>query len=115
MSRDAREVWAKRIERWKDSGLTAREFAAETGINANSLTHWRWKLTAEAKPRKPRSITPAPSAAEPHFVEVVTAAPVPASALEPIEVVLVSGLRLRVPIHFDETALRRLVVVLEAR
>ncbi len=32
-----REQWAKRVERWKDSGLTAKEFAAETGINAQSL------------------------------------------------------------------------------
>jgi transposase len=44
MERANREVWAKRVERWQDSGLTAKEFAAELDVSANSLTFWRWKL-----------------------------------------------------------------------
>ena len=28
-----REQWARRIERWKESGLPAEELAAELGIN----------------------------------------------------------------------------------
>ncbi len=39
-----REAWAKRVERWKDSGLSAKEYAAETGLNAHSLSWWRWRL-----------------------------------------------------------------------
>jgi DNA-binding CsgD family transcriptional regulator len=38
--RTARAEWAKRVERWKDSGLTAKEFAAELGINPRSLVFW---------------------------------------------------------------------------
>lgn len=34
----------KRVERLADSGLTAREFAAEIGVNANTLAGWRWRL-----------------------------------------------------------------------
>ncbi len=37
MGRESRETWAKRVERWKDSGLTAREYAAELGIKSHSL------------------------------------------------------------------------------
>ena len=44
MGRDGREVWAKRVERWRESGLTAQEFATETGVNKNTLVHWSWKL-----------------------------------------------------------------------
>ena len=32
-----RDEWRRRVERWKDSGLTAKEFAAETGINAGNI------------------------------------------------------------------------------
>ncbi len=35
--RETRDEWQKRVERWKDSGLTAEVFAAETGINAGTL------------------------------------------------------------------------------
>ena len=37
MERTTQETWAKRIERWKESGLTAGEFATEVGINIRSL------------------------------------------------------------------------------
>jgi hypothetical protein len=33
MERASRETWAKRVERWKDRGLTAKEYAAEVGIS----------------------------------------------------------------------------------
>lgn len=37
-ARVEREEWAKRVERWRDSGLKAAEFAAELGINPRTLT-----------------------------------------------------------------------------
>jgi transposase-like protein len=46
MARDTREVWAKRVERLADSGLSAKEFAAEIGVNANTLAGWKWRLRA---------------------------------------------------------------------
>jgi hypothetical protein len=39
MAREKREVWAKRVQRWADSRLTAKEFASETGVNENTLAH----------------------------------------------------------------------------
>lgn len=47
MSRATRETSAKRVERWQDSGLTAAEFAREAGLNARSLSWWRWQLTTK--------------------------------------------------------------------
>lgn len=44
MTRENREVWAKRVERLADSGLTAKEFAAEIGVNVNTLAGWRWRI-----------------------------------------------------------------------
>lgn len=40
----SREAWAKRVERWKASGLTAAEFASRHGIAATSLKWWKWRL-----------------------------------------------------------------------
>lgn len=110
MPRDTREVWAKRVERWVDSGLTAKEYAAETGLNANTLAHWRWKLGGTVKEaRRP---------ARPTFLEIVRppdAVPTEARPLERLELVLRSGLRVLVPPRFDADALRRLVDALEVR
>lgn len=49
MSRSNRAEWAKRVERWQDSGLRAKEYAAETGLNASTLSYWKWRLGTEAK------------------------------------------------------------------
>jgi hypothetical protein len=89
--------------------------------------HWKWRLGAEAR-RRQRA---ARLIVEPvRFVEVTPpAAPEPASAPpaeppappvappitdEPLEVVLRDGLRIRVPVQFDASALRRVVAALEA-
>jgi len=44
MSKTTRAEWAKRVERWLDSGLTAREFASELNVSPNVLARWRRKL-----------------------------------------------------------------------
>lgn len=136
MGRDSRAVWAKRVERWQDSGLTSTEYAAEVGINPRTLAYWKWRLGAdEARARSRRRTSPAVGPAD--FVEVVptaavaamaapptaaaTSAPEPIAAapaapsadIEPLEVVLHDGLRIRVPLRFDADSLRRVVTALE--
>lgn len=49
-----REKWAKRVEQWKDRGLSAKEFVAETGINARSVVWWRWEFSNGDGAPKPR-------------------------------------------------------------
>jgi hypothetical protein len=34
MARERRDVWEKRVERWRESGLTAQEYAAEIGVES---------------------------------------------------------------------------------
>jgi transposase-like protein len=108
----------KRVERWRDSGLTLKEYAAEIGVNANTLAGWRWRLRSDEVP----AARGAPTA--PSFVEIIAppdaghavaaTAPAPRAA-EPFELILSSGRRVRVPVEFDGRALRRLVDALEAR
>lgn len=40
----ARAVWAKRVERWQDCGLSSAEFAAEIGVSAHALRWWKYTL-----------------------------------------------------------------------
>jgi transposase-like protein len=104
MTREGREVWAKRVERWRDSGLTLKEFAAEIGVNANTLAGWRWRLSSRD------GVSPVASG-----LRAPTVTPAVAPEVEPLEIVLRSGHCVRVPARFDEAALRRVVAALEAR
>jgi DNA-binding transcriptional regulator YiaG len=54
-TRTSREEWRKRVERWRDSGLTAEQFAAEMGLNAGTLQFWKYKLK---KPESRRTASP---------------------------------------------------------
>lgn len=100
--RRTREDWGELIERWGRSGLTARAFAAEAGVNAHTLTYWKWRL---------RKDTRSPTLSG--FVEVVASSS--ERAAEPLEVVLEGGQRIRVPAGFDAEALRRVLDILERR
>jgi hypothetical protein len=103
------EEWQNRIERWRESGLTAEKFSAELGINAGTLKFWRYKLKkakreasdAVTRPKKRRSL------AATSFVEVRTA------SHSLFEVELGNGRRLRVPNGFDVDTLERLLGLLE--
>ena len=64
------EEWRRRVERWKDSGLTAKEFAAETGINAGTLQFWQYKLKRGAHPAPRSRRTPTSDAILSSLVEV---------------------------------------------
>jgi hypothetical protein len=103
MARETRAEWAKRIEQWGRSGLTGAEFAFEVGVKESTLRHWKWQLDGEAKGR----------AKKPAFVRVAPVE-VPSVTVEPIEIVLSGGIRIRVPERFDVVALRRVLEVVGA-
>jgi len=109
--RTSRAEWQKRIERWNDSGLSAEQFAAEMGINAGTLRHWKYflgKRASGALASKPTRPIVANSLVE--VQPVVAAAPTAAFELE-----LGADRRLRIPPQFEADALERLLAVLERR
>jgi transposase len=117
MAKSTRAEWAKRVERWQDSGLTAKEFAAELDVSPNSLTFWKWKLR-QPSPREPsRSHTSRVSQARADtptkFLELVPTSET--SAESALDVVLASGVVLRVAKGFDESTLVRVVQLLGGR
>ena len=119
MAREPREVWAKRVERWTESGLTGGQFAAEIGVKEGTLRHWRWALAREA--REPGWETSAArrrrAERRPQFVEVIAGPPksAAASGCLCLELVLGAGILVRVPVGFDPDSLRRLLDLLRER
>ena len=109
-----REEWQKRIERWRDSGLSAEQFAAELGINAGTLKYWKYRLgkqaagIADPAPTRQRSTVRHRAS----FVEVPPATVVASSAFV---LELGDARRLQIPAHFDVSALERLLSVLGRR
>lgn len=103
MARSKRDDWAKRVEGWKRSGLSAMAFAEREGFNGYTLRCWALQLKRE----------PIIADLRPKFVEVVVPVPVTPVIADSIEVVVRDGLRLVVPKNFDENTLRRVLRVVE--
>src|SRR6266545_3474086 len=109
MAKATRAEWAKRVERWQDSGLTAKEFAAELDVSPKSLTFWKWKLR-QTSTREPSTSSHTSRVSQVRversptkFLQLVpTSETLAESALD---VVLASGVVLRVTKGFDESTL----------
>lgn len=112
--RASRDVWIKRVERWKDSGLTAKEFAAEIGVNPSSLNCWSWRLRAEARKSTGPKVSPAFGESEVRFLPVVASESPSQPKETPCFELVVRQVVLRVPPTFDAGALERLLRVVEA-
>jgi hypothetical protein len=103
---DRRRTMLDLARRWQDSGARARVFAQEHGITMWALYYWRKRLARQEGPprrrRRPRRVTLAP-------VHVMAAA---ADSTGDLEIVLVSGDRVRVSAGASMETLRRVVQTL---
>jgi hypothetical protein len=87
------------------SGLTLTAFAIHEGLDPQRLIRWRRQLAAVAPPVFEAVVPEAAPAADNGAEERVER--------DRFEVVLVSGLVVRVPASFDGGALRRLLAIVE--
>lgn len=124
-AKTTREQWSARVTRWKDSGLTAAQYASEIGVSPKSLAWWRWRLASEAS----ASDVPQPALGSGAPMPLARRMPRTATTISPLtfvemtaavetdrlEVVLPSAVRIRVRPGFDSPTLGRLLDVLEAR
>jgi transposase len=95
-----RQRWQQRLERFRRSGLTVPAFCNREGISAASFYTWRRRLRHD----------PAPPAAEnPRIVPVHLVSP---SANASVEVLLPSGLVLRLSPDCDLAWLRQVLPLL---
>lgn len=110
--RMVRAAWAERVQRWRRSGRTAREFAESIGVKPATLAYWAWRLRREegdAQPRPRRRRRANGAGAEPPFVEVIVDGP----AAGGFVLELGDGRQLRIAAGFEAPALTRLLTVLE--
>ena len=92
--------WQQRLDRFRTSGLTVANFCEREGISTASFYAWRRRFEA----------SPAPAAADaPRLVPVRLATP-PANA--PVELLLPSGVVLRLSPDTDLLWLRQLLPLL---
>jgi hypothetical protein len=107
------EAWRERVERWKASGLGAKEFAAAEDLSPYSLSWWKWRLQrqTEAPAAKKASRKPRAKRASLSFVPVV----VREATTAPMDLILPGGIKIQVPAGFDEGSLLRLIRTLESR
>ncbi len=114
MGRATREEWTVRVAQLKQSGLSLARFAAQIGVNAKTLSWWRTQLAAAStspkrvrvRNRQERSAALAPL----NFIEMTTSID-----SGPVEVVLPSGISVRVRPGFDSSTLVRVLDVLDSR
>ena len=103
------EVWRDRVQRWKESGLTAKEFSQREGITRpGALSWWQHHLKRKGK-------TASESAPKLQLVrlEARRVRPPREKAAERIEVVA-GRYRVLIGQSFDERTLRRVLGALEA-
>jgi hypothetical protein len=89
-------VWTKRVERWRDSGLGVKEYAAQAGLSADRLRHWGWRLAKPSASASDHSPPPSPLATPLSFVEVSAgpSPPSPGEGDDHLHIVVPSGVRI---------------------
>ena len=98
----ARQLWAERLARFADSGLRPAEFCAAEGVSLPSFYSWKRRLHAESRSPSPeQNLDTQPG---PRLLPVR----LPAAATA-VELVLPSGVMLRVPPGCDLAFLRALI------
>ena len=113
-------MWRQHVSRHGRSKLTVRDYCVQAGISEPSFYAWRSELArrdsvngriARSEPTAPRRAV----TSTPRFVPVAIAGYPPAGAVAShVEVVLRSGLVIRVPAR-DTAALRTVLELLEPR
>ena len=93
------QQWQRRIDQWRDSGLSVRAVCDRHRLSAATFYAWRRRLRRGAA--EPAPFLP---------VQVVADAPPPRAGT--LEVVLAGGAVLRVAPGFDPATLRQLLAVL---
>lgn len=100
-----RDVWVDRIAAWERSGLSRRVWCGEHGVKVHTLDYWRRRLRGESVSARRKH----PARAQ--LLPIQVALPAPAV---PIEVLLPSGIRLRVPVGADAAQVAQWVQALAA-
>jgi DNA-binding transcriptional regulator YiaG len=99
MNEEKRELWKQRIEDFRGSKLSQREFAKRNGIAVNTLQNWLKKIQPE-----PEALP------ETQWLEVKAAEPAKKASAMILEI---GGVRIAVPEDFNPEFLKSVVRTLK--
>ncbi len=99
MNEEKREMWKRRIEDFRSSELTQREYAKRNGIAVNTLQNWLRKLKQEPE-----------TSLQVEWLEVKTAAPAKKASAMVLEI---NGVRIVVTEDYDPAFLKSVVRTLK--
>ena len=85
--RRSREDWSELVDAWRSARCTAADFARQHGLNPNTFAWWRSELSREATPSR--------------LTLLPVATPLLPREPAPVDVVLPSGIVVRVPLGVD--------------
>jgi hypothetical protein len=105
------EAWSKRVEEWRASGLTAKEFCAKHDLRLSALRYWTYRRRATEKASEAKPVKLVPVAVKPR-ADAVSAAPSEAECSKPALTLELGGGRIAVPTGFDRATLRAVLEVL---
>jgi transposase len=94
-----RQAWIERLQRFADAGLSPAQFCASEGVSLPSFYSWKRRLAADV----PGTDTPATDAPSPLLLPL-DLRPLP----PPVELVLPTGVVVRLPPGAEEATLRTL-------
>ena len=114
-------LWEKRVEQWRASGLSSKDFCDGQDFTAGALRYWAHQLQkqqgqpAQAPPQRVRlaRVVQAPTAAK--TSRASRSAGDKASSTESALLLKVHGARIAVRSGFDETTLASVLEVLDQR
>lgn len=109
--RRSRAEWLEEVRRWRESGQSAAEYAAEHGLHSGTLGGWASKVR-DVVATRPGGGRPGKSV----FVPLrVAQAPTVSAKTGPgeIEVVLLNGRRVRLSGSFEGEVVARLLAIVE--
>ena len=107
------DAWRERVRRWKESGLSAREFAAREGIERHGALSW-WAYHLSQRDAVQGSTGRKSTPGDLRIVELSRPAERTRPA-SPVEIMMPSGVRLMVSADSDEAALQRALQALGVR
>ena len=114
---ERRRQWAGRIEEWKCSDLTQREYCKQKAISYETFKGWRQRLRKESnKPVDPARFVPVRVVAERDAGNSITRQPHHADAglsAAGVQIRLASGRVIVLDAHLGEVELGRLIRLLE--
>ena len=106
------EIWSKRVEAWRASGLTAKEFCAKHDLRLSGLRYWTYRR--RATDREGSLVKLVPVTVKPK-AETAPPSPSEIERSNPALTVELGEARISVPTGFDRGTLRAVLDVLGER